>query len=448
MKIEVLFVDDEEDLRLSAKQMLDLAGIKTRVLSSGEAALSFISRDYRGILVSDILMPQIDGMQMLQRVGEIDPQLPVILITGHGDIDLAVKAMRQGAYDFIEKPFSQERFLDAIRRALEKRRLTLENRYLHNSISSKHDDLDNMIIGNSAIMQKIKSQIRAIAHSNSEILIVGETGVGKELVARAIHSLSTNKANPFIAINCAALPQDMIERELFGYEAGSFVGANRAKFGKFEHGRNGTIFLDNITFLPQNVQAKLLRVIEENSITRLGSSEIVALNARFIASSNIDPEKAIKRGIFRKDLYYRLNVISLNIPPLSERREDIPLLFTHLVNLAALKLRTSIPKISDEFLFALCQKEWAGNVRELQNFAERFVLGIEQDNGNNIERQIMENGTLSEKIASFERQIIANELKANNGKLKPTYQSLGISRKSLYEKMQKYNLSAKDFKIR
>ncbi|MCF6344467.1 MAG: sigma-54 dependent transcriptional regulator [Devosiaceae bacterium] len=443
MNIEVLFVDDEEDLRRAVGQMLDLAGLKSRILSSANTALALISHDFAGIIVSDIRMEQLNGMELLKQVVKIDKELPVLLVTGHGDVNLAVNAMRDGAYDFIEKPFSQERFLDAINRAIEKRRLTLENRQLRNSINIKNDDLDNLIIGNSATMQTIKNQIRTIAQSSSDILIIGDTGTGKELSARAIHSLSPNKASPFIAINCAALPHDMIERELFGYEAGAFSGASRARFGKFEHGRNGTIFLDEIISLPQNVQAKLLRVIEENSITRLGSNEAIALNARFIASSSIDLEQAANEGNFRKDLLYRLNVITLKMPTLKQRQEDIVGLFIYLTKQAAIRLHQEPPSISDNLISSLNHKEWPGNVRELQNFAERYVMGIENDIS---EQETIKHGVLSKRIAAVERQIIANELVAQSGRLKATYEALGISRKSLYEKMQKHNLSSKDFK--
>ncbi len=442
MTIEVLFVDDEEDLRRAAKQMFELAGIKARTLSSADAALAIISRDYRGIVVSDIKMPKMDGITLLKKVISIDEDLPILLVTGHADVNLAVTAMRDGAYDFIEKPYDQGRFLDAVTRAQEKRRLTLENRELRNSISAKNDDLDNLIIGNSAKMLEIKAQIRTIAQTPADILIIGETGTGKELVARAVHSLSPANNNPFIAINCAALPQDLIERELFGFEAGAFSGATRAKFGKFEHGRNGTIFLDNIISLPQNVQAKLLRVIEEKSITRLGSNEPITLNARFIASSNIDLEQAANDGNFRKDLLYRLNVATLTMPPLNDRREDIAELFIHLVKRAAIRLCTNPQPPTTELLSSLSNMDWQGNVRELRNFADRYALGIEQ----NIIEQAPTNGTLLDIMTSFEKQTIARVLKANHGKLKPTYQALAISRKSLYEKMQKHQLKREEFK--
>ncbi len=445
MQIETLFIDDDEDLRLAAKQMFDLAAIKARILSSAEQALAIISRDYPAILVSDIRMPQMDGIELLKKTILIDEELPVLLISGHADINLAVGAMRDGAYDFIEKPFEQERFLDAINRAKEKRRLTLENRQLRNSVSGGLDDLDNQIIGSSEKMREIKAQIRTIASSSADILIIGDTGVGKELCARAIHSLSNNKVGPFIAINCAALPKDMIERELFGYEASAFAGASRARFGKFEHGKNGTIFLDNIISLPKKIQAKLLRVIEENAIFRLGSNQEIPLNARFIASSCVDLENAAKKGKFRSDLLYRLNVATIKIPPLSSRREDIAELFFHFLRQAAIRFRKEPKSISNELLSLISNMDWPGNVRELRNFADRFTLGIELESDF---QKREEKKNLAEKMNDFEKQIIIRELKSNSGRLKPTYQNLGISRKSLYEKMQKYSLKRDDFKTK
>ncbi len=445
MQIETLFIDDDEDLRLAAKQMFELADVKARILSSAERALAIISRDYPAIIVSDIRMPQMDGIELLRKAILIDEEMPVLLISGHADINLAVGAMRDGAYDFIEKPFEQERFLDAINRAKEKRRLTLENRQLRNSVSGGLDDLDNQIIGSSEKMREIKAQIRTIASSSANILIIGDMGVGKELCARAIHSLSSNKAGPFIAINCAALPKDMIERELFGYEVGTFTGASRARFGKFEHGKNGTIFLDNIISLPKKIQAKLLRVIEENAIFRIGSNQKIPLNARFITSSCVDLENAAKTGKFRSDLLYRLNVATIKIPPLSSRREDIAELFFHFLRQAAIRFRKEPKTISNELLSLISNMDWPGNVRELRNFADRFTLGIELESDF---QKREEKKNLTERMNDFEKQIIMRELKSNSGRLKPTYQNLGISRKSLYEKMQKYSLKRDDFKTK
>jgi len=443
MDIEVLFVDDEEDLRRAASQMLDLVGYSVRAVSSAQEALAIISYSYAGIVVSDIRMPKMDGMELLKRAMTIDSDLPFILVTGHGDVNLAVDAMRDGAYDFIEKPFSEERFLDAIVRALEKRELTLENRELRNSVAQRSDDLATQIVGRSDRMRQVREQIRAISATPADVLIIGETGTGKELAARAVHELSPNKNNPFVAINCAALPIEMIEAELFGYEAGAFVGATRARFGKFEHARNGTIFLDEVMSMPMDVQAKLLRVIEERALTRLGSNELIQLNVRFIAASSEDLEKAASEGKFRKDLLYRLNVTTIQMPSLNERKQDIAELFLHLVQQGAVKMRANPKHPSDSYLAKLASSEWPGNVRELRNAADRFVLGLDVDNESSLS---LKNGDLSERMAAFERQAISDELHVNDGYLKAAYKALGLSRKTLYEKMQKHGLSREDYK--
>ena len=441
-KGEVLFVDDEEDIRLAVDQMLSLAGFCARTASSAEKALSIISNTYAGILVCDIRMPGTDGLGLLHKTLSIDPDLPVVLVTGHGDVELAVSAMREGAYDFIEKPFSEERFLDAVARALEKRLLTLENRRLRSSANSQSDDLYEQISGQSETISEVRKLIRAIAPTSADVLIVGETGTGKEVAARAIHSLSCGDTLPFMAINCAALPRDMIEAELFGYDAGAFPGATRTRFGKLEHARNGTIFLDEIETMPLDVQAKLLRVIEERSVTRLGSNEPIALNARFIAASSIDLEQSAGEGTFRKDLLYRLNVSTLRMPPLSQRRQDIPELFIKLVHQAAAKMQATPQHPSDALLSRLSAQSWPGNVRELRNAADRFALGIDMADADQSEL----GATLPDRMSAFERQAIINELRTRGGNLKSTYEALGLSRKTLYEKMQKYELSRDQFR--
>lgn len=442
--IEVLLVDDEEHVRRAAGQMLDLAGFSVHAVATAEEALTRLSRAYKGIVVSDIRMPGMDGMQLLRQSVNIDADLPVVLVTGHGDVSLAVAAMRDGAYDFIEKPFTADNFLKSVGRAVDKRQLTLENRQLRDSVANRSDDLDTRLAGRGPAMCAIRNQIRAIAATPADVLIVGETGTGKEIVARAIHELTDPKVNrPFSAINCAALPAEMVESELFGYEAGAFPGATRARFGKFEHGRNGTIFLDEAESMSQDMQVKLLRVVQERAVTRLGSNEAVPLNARFIAASAFDPEDADSDEIFRKDLLYRLNVITLHLPPISARREDIPGLFALFVLQSAAKHRLPARTPSDEFISALVARDWPGNVRELRNAADRYVLGIDTigfDKGTNID------GSLSQRVATFERELIAAALRAKHGRLKPVYEMLGLSRKSLYEKMQKHELDRDSFR--
>ncbi|MDK1389103.1 sigma-54 dependent transcriptional regulator [Sinorhizobium sp. 8-89] len=434
----VLLVDDEEELRHSSAQALELAGFRVDTFASAEHALEFIGFSFSGVVISDIRMPGMDGMTFLQRIREIDAEVPVILVTGHGDVQLAVRAMREGAYDFVEKPFTAQTLAGTIRRALEWRGLVLENRRLR-AVAGKRDDIEQRLPGRSQAMVDLRYRVRAIGASDADTLIIGETGVGKEVVARALHDLSSRANSPFIAINCAALPQTLIESELFGHEAGAFPGALRPRYGKFEHGRGGTILLDEIGSMPFDLQAKFLRVLQERVITRLGSNEIVPLDVRFIATSKVDLEREVAAGRFRADLLYRLNVATLRVPPLAQRRSDIPLLFMQLVRESAARYGRDDAEISPALASEIAERDWPGNVRELRNAAERFVLGLEAEQDDAASTQV--NGArLADKVAAFEKNLIAGALTVHGGALKPVYEALGISRKTLYEKMQKYGL--------
>lgn len=445
-QIEVLFVDDEEHLRIAAEQTLELAGFKVKCLTNAADALSHVSRSFSGVIVSDIRMPGMDGIGLLRSTMNIDPDLPVVLVTGHGDVSLAVDAMRDGAYDFIEKPFTTERFLDSVTRACEKRLLTLENRRLREVVTHQSDDLEIRLAGRSSAMDAVRKQIRAVANTPADVLIIGETGTGKEIAAHAIHELTTKDDRPFVTINCAAMPAEMLDVELFGYEAGAFPGATRPRFGKLEHGRNGTIFLDQAHAMSPSLQSKLLRVLQDRSISRLGSSEVIELNCRFIAASNIDWEREDtatvepERPRVSLDLIYRLNVVTLRIPPLRARKEDIPPLFTQLANEAALRFRKPSRTVPDTLMSTLMNRDWPGNVRELQNATERFILNIDDLQPEKPENADTYQVPLKDRVAAFEREAIASELRTHKGNLKPVYESLGLSRKTLYEKMQKYAL--------
>ena len=437
----ILFVDDEEHLRLAARQALDLADLSVRCLEDGALALDLLSRSFPGILISDIRMPGMDGMTLMQRALEIDPELPIVLVTGHGDVALAVESMRRGAYDFIEKPFAASHLVEVARRALDKRRLTLENRQLRSAMGGR-DRLEARLMGRTRTMVQLRQQIRAVSQTDADVLVIGETGTGKEVAARALHAISERAEAPFVAINCGALPADLIESELFGHEIGAFPGATRARFGKFEHARGGTIFLDEIESMPMALQVKLLRVIQERSIIRLGSNEQIALNVRFIAASKLDLEHEAQAGRFRSDLLYRLNVVTLRMPKLSERREDIPRLFTQLVSEAAARYKSEPPPIPPFLLISVAERDWPGNVRELRNAADRYTLGLDLEFAHTAPDQ---GESLADRVSGFERNAIATALTTHNGRLKDTYTALGLSRKSLYEKMQKYNLSRIDF---
>ena len=430
----VLLVDDDDRMRNSTAQALELAGFAVEPLASGEEALALAGPGFAGAVVSDIRMPGMDGMTLLSRLHEIDAELPVILVTGHAEVPLAVEAIRGGAYDFIEKPFVVQELATVIRRAVDHRGLVLANRRLR-AVAGKRDDLEARLPGRTPVMVDLRHRLRAIGASDADALIIGPTGAGKEVVARALHDMSPRAGHPFIAINCAALPQALIESELFGHEAGAFPGALRPRYGKFEHARGGVVLLDEIGSMPLDLQAKLLRVLQERVITRLGSNDPVALDVRFIATSKTDLADLVRHGAFREDLYWRLNVAVLHVPPLSARREDIPLLFLQLVRESA--ARHSVPErdMPPAFLSGLAARDWPGNVRELRNLAERVVLGLE-----GTETAQADGARLAERVAAFERSLIAGAIAAHGGRLRAVYETLGISRKTLYEKMQKYGL--------
>ena len=440
MSQTVLFVDDEEELRIAGAQTLMLADLPADVHSTAEGALAKITRDFRGVLVTDIRMPGNDGLWLMRAALEIDPEFPVILVTGHGDVDLAVQSMREGAYDFVEKPFAPVRLVSTVQHALEKRHLTLENRALKEEEAGE-DKLETRLIGRSAPMVALRRMIRTIGATDADVLITGPTGAGKDMTARALHDTSERARHPFVHINCAALPVDLVESELFGHEAGAFAGALRARFGKFEHARQGTVFLDEIDSLSVGVQAKLLQALQDRQITRLGSNDPVALDIRVIAAVKSDLDAAVAAGAFRADLLYRLNVVTIDVPPLAARRDDIHSLFLNLAAQAARRYSKPMPDVPARVLAQLATRAWPGNVRELRNVADRFVLGLDP-----LDLPSAAGGdmTLAEAVAAHEKAIISAALGANGGRLKPTYESLGLSRKALYEKMQKHGLSKTD----
>lgn len=440
MNETVLFVDDEEDLRMAAAQTLELADLPVTPLAEADLALSHVARDFPGVLVTDIRMPGMDGMVLMRRALEIDPALPVIIVTGNGDVELAVQAMRDGAYDFLEKPYNPAELVAVIRRAFDKRRLTLENRALRNQVGGR-DAIEARLIGRSEVMVHLREQVRAVAATEADVLIIGETGTGKEVIARAIHRASARHERPFVHINCAALPTDLVESELFGHAPGAFAGAMKMRYGKFEHARGGTVFLDEIDSLTTAVQAKFLHAIQNRQITPLGSNDPVDLDVRFLAACKEPLEKAVDEGRFRGDLLYRLNVVTLQAPLLSARREDIPRLFMHLVGEAATRYKMPMVEVDAETLADIATRDWPGNVRELRNAADRFVLGLTAGPDTDSTAP----GSLADQMAAHEKALISATLAANAGSLKQTYEALGISRKALYEKMQKHGLDRVDF---
>ena len=439
----ILLVDDEDELRRSTAQSLDLAGFAVRDFANAEGALDFVTQGFNGVVITDIRMPGMDGMTLMGRVREIDPDIPVILATGHGDVQLAVQAMREGAYDFIEKPFNGQTLADIAARAIDRRQLILENRQLR-AAAGKRDDIEARLPGRTQAMIDLRYRLRAVAPTDADVLIIGDTGTGKEVAARALHDISGRAAKPFVAINCAALPANLIESELFGHEAGAFPGAMRARYGKFEHARGGTVLLDEIGSMPLDLQAKLLRVIQERVITRLGSNEVMPLDVRFIATSKADLQAEVDAGRFRADLLYRLNVVTLRLPALSARREDVPLLFLQLVREAAARYRRDDIEVAQQTIADIARRDWPGNVRELRNAADRFVLGLGLSPAEEAGNGAAPAARLADRVAEYERSVIAGALAVSGGSLKPVYESLGISRKTLYEKVQKYGLDKRD----
>lgn len=430
----ILLVDDDDLMRQSTAQALELAGFTVDPLPGAEAALALAGPGFDGAVVSDIRMPEMDGMTLLSRLHEVDPEIPVVLVTGHAEVQLAVEAMRRGAYDFIEKPFVVQELASVLRRACDHRALVIENRRLR-AVAGKRDDVEARLPGRTQVMVDLRYRVRAIGGAEADTLIIGPTGAGKEVVARTLHDISARAGKPFVAINCAALPETLIESELFGHEAGAFPGALRPRFGKFEHARGGTVLLDEIGSMPLELQAKLLRVLQERVITRLGSNEPVPLDVRFVATSKTDLGLAVSEGRFREDLFWRLNVAVLHVPALAARREDVPLLFQQLVRESAARHGVAETPVPPGHLSLMAARDWPGNVRELRNMAERFVLGLDR-----AEIPGAEGARLADRVAGFERSLIAGAIAAHGGRLKPVYETLGISRKTLYEKMQKHGL--------
>ncbi|MGY6548609.1 MAG: sigma-54-dependent transcriptional regulator [Roseinatronobacter sp.] len=443
----VLLVDDDADLRASTEQALDLAGLPVAGFASAQPALDRITGGFGGVVITDIRMPDMDGLTLMTRIHEIDSDIPVILITGHGDVPLAVRAMREGAHDFIEKPFSGAQLAAIAGRARAFRQLVLDNRRLR-AVAGQSDDLEARLLGRSNPMILLRQQIRTIGPSDADVLIIGDTGTGKEVVARALHDLSPRAAQPFVVITCSALPETLIESELFGHEVGAFPGAIRARRGKFEHARGGTILLDDIGAMPIAVQGKLLRVLQDRVISPLGANVQHDLDVRFIATSRVALEGEVLAGRFRADLLYRLNALSLRIPSLSERTEDIPALFLRLLAEASARHGHRPRVLSPDFLAELARAPWPGNVRELRNMAERVALRLEQvpnETAGGAFAATDTEGTLSAQMAAHERKLLIDALIRHKGALRPVYESLGLSRKALYDKLLRHGIDKSHF---
>ena len=437
--LKVLIIEDDPDVALGCEQALQLDGLSTDCAPSAEHGRRRIGPDFPGIVVSDIRLPGQDGLALQRELQAFDPELPVILITGHGDISMAVQAMKDGAYDFLQKPFAPEALVEVVRRALDKRRLVLEVRALRRQLEER-DLLAARLIGHSPAMVRVRGLIGALANSAADVLIHGETGTGKELVARCLHDASPRRKGNFVAINCGGLPETLFDSEIFGHEAGAYTGAGKRRIGKLEHAHGGTLFLDEIESMPVPMQIKLLRVLQERTLERLGSNTPIPIDLRIIAATKEALLGLADQGRFRADLYYRLSVATLPLPPLRERREDIPLLFEHFLLQAAARHERPVPTLSPGRLQQLVGYPWPGNVRELRNVADRCVLGIEAGSPPFGQPSGDTPRPLAETVEAFERALIADALR-RHGSLARTAEALAIAKTTLHDKIRKHGLS-------
>ena len=436
--LSVLIVEDDPHVLLGCQQALELEDIPCIGVGSAEEALQRVDRDFAGIVVSDIRLPGIDGLTLLERLKSLDPSLPVVLITGHGDISMAVQAMHAGAYDFMEKPFSPERLVEVARRALEQRGLAREVSALRRQLAGRQD-LAQRIIGRSPAIQALRELIANVGDTSANVLILGETGTGKELVARCLHDYSRRHQHAFVALNCGGLPENLFDSEIFGHEAHAFTGANKRRIGKIEHANGGTLFLDEIESMPVNLQIKLLRVLQEHTLERLGSNQSIPVDCRVIAATKADLAAMGKSGQFRSDLYYRLNVVSLELPALRDRREDILLLFEHFLQQSSLRFDRPAPELDRATVASLMAHDWPGNVRELRNVAERFALGLPVFNKGG---QAVQTGgpRFAEAVEAFEKALLGDALARHHGNLTQASQDLGMAKTTLFDKVKKYGL--------
>jgi DNA-binding NtrC family response regulator len=436
--MQVLIIEDDAHMRLGCEQALQLAGMDVVTAGSAEAGKTIVEAGFTGVVVTDMRLPGMDGLQFLRLAADIDAELPVIMITGHGDISLAVEAMRSGAYDFIQKPFSPLHLVEVVKRALEKRSLKFEVEALRRRLEHR-EGIEARLIGTSPQMQKVRRFILDVADANVDVLIMGETGTGKEMVARCLHDFSSRRAANYVALNCGGVPDTLLDSELFGHEPGAFTGAQKRRVGKIEHANGGTLFLDEVESMPMSMQIKLLRVLQERAIERLGSNQLIPVSCRVVAASKEDLRAMSTGGRFRADLYYRINVVRIELPPLRDRREDIPLVYDHFLLQAAKRLDRAPPEMTPERLRQLMAYDWPGNVRELRNLAECHALGIAAPG---VGEALPAPGvSLSEAVDNYERALIATEFARQSGNVARTSEALGVPRTTLHDKMRKYGLT-------
>jgi two-component system nitrogen regulation response regulator NtrX len=454
MRESILIVDDEAGVRAALAGILGDEGYAVETVESGEDGLVALEGRHYDLLLLDVWLPRMDGLETLERVRALDPELPVVVISGHGNIETAVKAVRLGAQDFVEKPLSLEKVLLVVKNTLRQRKLEAENRSLKEQVEHRW-----VMVGESPAIQRLRADIAQAAPSNGRVLIFGENGTGKELVARNIHAQSLRASGPFVEVNCAAIPEELIESELFGHTRGAFTGAQTAKKGKFELADGGTIFLDEVGDMTLKTQAKVLRVLQEQKVEPVGGTGSVTVDVRVIAATNKNLDEEIRRGAFREDLYFRLNVIPFQVPPLRERRADVPVLARHFLAELSAEYGKRQKPLAPEALDALAAQSWPGNVRELRNTIERLVI---MTTGDRIEARHLPApllsspagsaaagaapapagafGSLAEAREDFEKRYIWRKYQECGGNMSRTAEALQVERSNLYRKMKGYGL--------
>ena len=443
----ILVIDDEETMRDSCRQTLCRHGNRVKVAEDGLKGLAMLEKESFDLVILDLKMPGLSGMGVLRKIKQEDTEVAVVVITGYATVESAVEAMKSGAYDFIPKPFTPDSLRAIVNRALEKRELTLENVLLRTELEASLGP--EVIVGQSESMKKVEELVLKVGPTDTTVLVSGESGTGKELVARAIHRHSSRRDQPFVVVDCGSLVENLFESELFGHVKGSFTGATATKYGRFELANGGTLFFDEIGNIGINIQTKLLRVLQEREISKVGSSQVVKVDVRIVAATNEDLQKAVKAGAFREDLFYRLSVVPITLPPLREKRDDIPLLANHFLKKYNKKRKKNIRVISDQAIKALVEYDWPGNVRELENAIERAVVLSENDvvkpsdllyYGLSVEASSRPYMGETQRLVDVEREHIANTLKLFNGHKGKTAEALGIDRKTLRSKLRRYGI--------
>lgn len=441
----VVIIDDEPDVLMAHIQSLEIAGLRVRGFERAEDALDFVKEDFDGVIVSDIRMPGMDGLELFRRLKELDADLPVILVSGHADIATAVNAVRLGAYDFLSKPFIPDQLVMSARRALERRRLILENRRLREGSLAASED--GPLLGSSQSIVALRRMIAQLADTDIDVLIEGETGTGKSLVANILHDRSSRSRRAMIAVDCGALPDSMLDVELFGHVQGAFPNTSRARMGRLEEANRSTLFLDAIDAAPSLVQHKLHRALETRQITPLGAVAPKTIDIRVIAASSADLAKKAESSTFLPSLLYRLNGLTLRLPPLRERREDLEYLFGAFLAEAAKRFERPIPKTTAGVLKRLRDHDWPGNVRELRKYAERNVLGLNGDEPPHlVATRASSSGSLKDRLAQYEAALIKDALRDADGQTVAAMETLQTPRKTFYDKVKKFGIDLKTFK--